>query len=193
MPTKTWVVGEEVLAADFNAMVQKQVVATFANAAARDAALPAPTPGMVCYLNDTGKLYLYSDKVAPPTWGQPWGQPWGQVMYVPCNQPNTTGPIYITGSQVTLPYANRNYVVQFRCMATKDITAANVRYQINVQNQLWLYAEQPIPSNQVWSCEITASVPTGTPNTTTGVVVSTTAGGVDTAWGRMLVLDMGPV
>ena len=60
MPTKTWAVGEEVLAADFNTYVQRQIVATFANAAARDAAISAPTAGMVCYLNDTQALQLYT-------------------------------------------------------------------------------------------------------------------------------------
>jgi hypothetical protein len=58
MPTKTWAVGEEVLAADFNAYVQRQVVATFANAAARNTALPSPTVGMVVHLADTGELLL---------------------------------------------------------------------------------------------------------------------------------------
>jgi hypothetical protein len=41
-----------VLAADFNTMVQQQVVATFANAAARTAAISAPVPGMVTYRAD---------------------------------------------------------------------------------------------------------------------------------------------
>ena len=58
MATKTWVVGEEVLAADFNTYVQKQVVATFPNAAARDAALPAPTVGMLVHLADTTELLV---------------------------------------------------------------------------------------------------------------------------------------
>lgn len=61
MPTKTWVVGEEVLAADFNTFVQRQVVATFANAAARDAAIPSPTEGMMAYLDDLNALQLRLD------------------------------------------------------------------------------------------------------------------------------------
>jgi len=60
MPTKTWVVGEEVLAADFNAFVQQQVVATFPNAAARDAALPSPTEGMVIYLGDVNQYQWWT-------------------------------------------------------------------------------------------------------------------------------------
>lgn len=53
MPTRTWVVGEEVLAADFNTFVQQQVVSTFANTAARDAWSSAPN-GARCVTLDTG-------------------------------------------------------------------------------------------------------------------------------------------
>jgi hypothetical protein len=61
-------VGEEVLAADFNTMVQRQVVATFANAAARDAAIPAPTEGMTCYVTGIGfQIYNAVWKPLPGT------------------------------------------------------------------------------------------------------------------------------
>lgn len=60
MPFKTWVVGEEVLAADFNSYVQRQVVPTFSNAAARDAAITAPSEGMMCYLTDVHKYYTHT-------------------------------------------------------------------------------------------------------------------------------------
>ncbi|MET0767363.1 MAG: hypothetical protein ABWY50_06950 [Aeromicrobium sp.] len=72
MPTKTWVVGEEVLAADFNSYVQKQVVAQFANVAARDAALPAPTIGMLCYVADITALQI-ATTTAPTGWRTMWG------------------------------------------------------------------------------------------------------------------------
>jgi hypothetical protein len=48
MPTKVWVVGEEVLAADFNQYVQEQVITSFPNKAARNAAIPSPKVGMAC-------------------------------------------------------------------------------------------------------------------------------------------------
>jgi hypothetical protein len=60
VPFKTWVVGEEVLAADFNAYVQKQVVATFPNAAARTAAIPSPSAGMVTFLTDTNQMQYWT-------------------------------------------------------------------------------------------------------------------------------------
>jgi hypothetical protein len=60
MPTKIWAVGEEVLANDFNTMVQQQIVATFPNAAARTAAVAAPLPGMLTFLADTGVYESWS-------------------------------------------------------------------------------------------------------------------------------------
>lgn len=81
MPTKTWVVGEEVLAADFNTMVQRQVVATFSNAAARTAALPAPAIGMLTFL---------SDSMVYQTWnGTAWTALLGVLAYVENIGPQT--------------------------------------------------------------------------------------------------------
>ena len=56
MPKKTWAIGEEVIAADFNPNVADQVVAVFASAAARTAGWPAPPEGAVTYLTDTNVL-----------------------------------------------------------------------------------------------------------------------------------------
>lgn len=60
MPFKVWVPGEEVLAADFNTYMQQQVVAVFATAAARDAAITAPINGQTCYLQDAGALFWWN-------------------------------------------------------------------------------------------------------------------------------------
>jgi hypothetical protein len=59
VPSKIWVVGEEVLAADFNQYVQEQVIAVFANAAARTSAITAPKEGMHSYLLDVGQLHVF--------------------------------------------------------------------------------------------------------------------------------------
>lgn len=77
MPQKTWVVGEETLAADFNLFVQQQVVARFASVAARDAAWPAATAGAgaVCITYDTATVWVVNSAIVwvplstPPT---PW-------------------------------------------------------------------------------------------------------------------------
>jgi hypothetical protein len=56
MPQKSWVVGEQVLAADFNTYVQTQVVAQFATVAARDA-WSSPPNGSMCVTLDTGSVW----------------------------------------------------------------------------------------------------------------------------------------
>ena len=79
MPTKVWQPGEAVISSDFNQMVQEQVVPTFATAAARDAAIPAPKVGMFCFMGDRKLLMEYTDASPVPGWHRPWGQPWGVV------------------------------------------------------------------------------------------------------------------
>lgn len=56
MPSKVWAVGEEVLASQLNQYLQEQVTATFANAAARTAAITTPKAGMLSYLIDSQRL-----------------------------------------------------------------------------------------------------------------------------------------
>lgn len=63
MPYKTWVVGEEVLAADFNTFVQQQTVASMPNAAGRDTDITAPQEGQLCYLRDVNRLQVYDGTV----------------------------------------------------------------------------------------------------------------------------------
>lgn len=54
MPFKIWAVGEEVLAQDFNDYLGEQVIATFPNVAARDAAIVAPNIGQVVHVVAVG-------------------------------------------------------------------------------------------------------------------------------------------
>lgn len=88
MPQKTWVVGEEVLAADFNTYVQNQVVPRFATIAARDAAWPAATAGSgaVCITTDTGTMYV----VVGGAWRPPPGALFASVSTVIPNLAATT-------------------------------------------------------------------------------------------------------
>lgn len=66
---KVW--GNETLSQpDFQGYVQDQVVARFANAAARTAAISAPTEGMLSTLDDTDSL----DRHDGSTWVTVWGR-----------------------------------------------------------------------------------------------------------------------
>jgi hypothetical protein len=55
-----------------------QHVPKFANAAARDAAIPTPSDGQVCELLDTAALLIYRTS-APAGWFPPWNTSWGML------------------------------------------------------------------------------------------------------------------
>ena len=56
---KVWGAGDVLAAADVNGYLMDQAVMTFADAAARTAAIGTPTQGMVSYLQDTSTLQVY--------------------------------------------------------------------------------------------------------------------------------------
>ena len=56
MPRKVFVAGEILTAADVNTNLMDQAVMVFDDAAARTAAIPSPTEGMVTYLKDTDSV-----------------------------------------------------------------------------------------------------------------------------------------
>ena len=108
MPQKTWAIGEEVLAVDFNNYVQTQVVARFATVAARDAAWPAATAGAgaVCVTTDTGTLWTVVGALWVPRAG-------GRVASGYAAYPQTAlvgnTPI-LAQTPPILPYATRMFV-----------------------------------------------------------------------------------
>ena len=63
MAYKTFTNGSVLPASDLNTYLMNQSVMTFVSAAARDAVLTAPTEGMITYLEDDNKLYLYTGAV----------------------------------------------------------------------------------------------------------------------------------
>jgi hypothetical protein len=66
MPFKLWNVGEEVIAQDFNPAVAEQVIATFANAAARDVAILLPKVGQFAWLTDVATLTFWNGTAWAP-------------------------------------------------------------------------------------------------------------------------------
>jgi len=60
MAYKTFVAGTEGLASDINTYLMNQSVMVFTNAAARLAAIPSPTEGMVTYLTGNDHFAIYS-------------------------------------------------------------------------------------------------------------------------------------
>lgn len=58
MAFKTFASGAVLFAAELNTYLMNQSVMTFADAAARNAALPTPTEGMICYLNDVNQYQM---------------------------------------------------------------------------------------------------------------------------------------
>ena len=65
MPRKVFVANEILTAGDVNTNLMDQAVMTFADAAARTAALGSPSEGMVTYLEDTDSLELYTTVWGP--------------------------------------------------------------------------------------------------------------------------------
>jgi hypothetical protein len=68
---KKWATGDLVEATAFNSYVQNQIVGVYADSSARDAAFggtgePTLAEGMVCYLNDTNELQIYSGSAWVP-------------------------------------------------------------------------------------------------------------------------------
>jgi hypothetical protein len=63
---RTWTAGEVVTAANVQGYLQDQTVMVFADASARDAAITAPTEGMVAYLSDSNTLTAYTGSAWVP-------------------------------------------------------------------------------------------------------------------------------
>ena len=108
MPHKSYVAGDHVLANDFNPNVADQVVASFANAAARASAWPAPPVGACSTLIDAanlGRLWVWTGT----QWVPPWGTAWGVLDFKVAGAVQTINAwTDVTGLSSTLTYlANR--------------------------------------------------------------------------------------
>lgn len=121
---KTWVVGEEVLAPDFNNFIQTQVVAQFNTVAERDA-WASPPNGALCVTLDTDTLWHRRLGV----WGKPWRQPWGFIgRAVKTDAQNGIGTSItdVTGLSVTFTaVAGRLYKVSMHMFVLPPSTTGN--------------------------------------------------------------------
>ena len=106
MPYKQWVVGEEVLAADFNTFVQKQVIAVFANAASRTSGLTSPTEGQLTFLQDTDRYDFWDGTAWKPLYGV--GPPIGGGQTALAGT-YTGQPVQMRGWKQTMGASNGNY------------------------------------------------------------------------------------
>lgn len=138
MPTKVWAVGEEVLAADFNDYVQEQVVAVFATAAARDAAIPAPNAGQCCVLTDTNVLQQYR-ATAPTGWWKPWNTAWGNIVPLTALTPVALAATVAIAPAVTLPVPAGRMV---RVHVFLQVNLVNAVLTHSVQRQVGAAAEE---------------------------------------------------
>jgi hypothetical protein len=111
MPSKVWVVGEEVLAPDFNTYVQQQVVAQFPTTAARGSGIASPVAGQGSYL-DTGNETEGIEFWNGAAWRRPWNMPWGEVgRNSNTGQWNALGPIQDLLPAAFTSVAGRRYRV----------------------------------------------------------------------------------
>jgi hypothetical protein len=127
MPHKVWVVGEEVLAADFNNYVQEQVIATFANAAARTAAIAAPTVGMATWLTDSQAFEIWDGAA----WSKPYNMPRG-VLFLGTQTTGQTGLLFdVTNLATTVNMiAGRRYQSAVKVEVYSSVAGDNVDVEL---------------------------------------------------------------
>ena len=148
MPFKTWAVGEEVLAADFNSYVQRQTVATFANAAARTAAITAPSEGMLTYLADFDSLELWN------------GTAWRAIRYGSSVAQTT---VAVTLVKNVIPGSGSQLVFNLGGWASAPVVVG----QVQTEFRTWLSSINAVTATQInfWVFQGTtgAGLPDNTP------------------------------
>ena len=143
MPQKTWVVGEEVLAADFNTYLQQQVAARFATVAARDAAWPAATagPGAISITTDTSTMWMVIGVAwVPVIRSSRVGGDWGRAANLACVNGGNTPIVWDTEALDTnnfIPANSQTFTVPTGLAGVYTVTvrasfgaaiAANIAY-----------------------------------------------------------------
>lgn len=119
------VAGAPILSAWGNTLRDRSVV-VFDTAAQRDTQVPAPTPGMTCYILATGELLVY----AGTAWRKPWAMPWGVLQYAEslASAGPITGPGNIPGLSFNYQHvANRRLRLVSDVMLSGTVAAAEAR------------------------------------------------------------------
>ena len=137
MPQKSWAVGEEVLATDFNTYLQNQCVPQFTGTTQRDSQWAAPPNGAVCVTTDTNTMWLRAAGV----WITAAAQPVAYAQ-VTANQAGITTIVDLTGLSVTFTAAaGRRYRVSAQALvlssATADLIVGYIRDGANTQVGRW--------------------------------------------------------
>lgn len=196
MPTKVWAPGESVISTDFNRMVQEQVIPTFADATARDIAMPVPKVGQYCFLASPGVLLQYTDKSVTAGWHKPWDQPWGcleQSTYIPDS--TLVWGNYFIGAGYIAPVARRMLHIVYEMWIQKAVDGNDAHCYIrtlNARNMAMIH-DRIVTLHQGWTATMVISV-TNDSSDVTGVHLTgyCTWGSYNTAWIRRDVWDLGP-
>jgi hypothetical protein len=193
MPTKVWKSGEELKAVDINTYLQNQTVMQFADAAARTAALPAPSIGMTSYLTSTGAIEVFTDKLTPAGWAKPWSVPWG-ITYnavFPDITLNTTVKTLTSGIPVNIP--GRLYKVEIEAnylwSSVQDLFVFSRFVNAGSQDT---YGQWTLLVN--WSIRVIFhDFYVGATTNALSVTAWTNVGTAVNQYGRVKVFDVGPV
>lgn len=196
MPTKVWAPGESVLSADFNRLVQEQVIPTFATAAARDTAIPAPKVGQYCFQADPGVLLQYTDKSVVPGWHKPWDQPWGclqQSTYI--QDSSLAWGNYFVGAGYIAPVPRRMVRIAYEMWIQKAVDGNDAHCYIrtiNARNGAMIH-DRLVTLHQGWTATMVITVTNDSSDVTgTHLQGYCTWGTYQTVWIRRDVWDMGP-
>jgi hypothetical protein len=108
---KVWT-NETLSVAGLQNYLQDQAVMVFANAAARSAAITAPTEGMVSYLSDVDTLAVYTASVSTGALGwqtMPWGDTGWQPLTIngPAGERHRRGGLPPSGADRIRPHPRR--------------------------------------------------------------------------------------
>jgi hypothetical protein len=132
MPNKTWAVGEEVLAPDFNTYVQQQVIAQFPTVAARNTGIASPVGGQASYV-DAGDATEGPEFWNGVAWRKAWSMPWGTVAFVGGNN-QWTGITNIEQAMISSPAfaapGNRRYRITVNGTISGTVAGDQARFAV---------------------------------------------------------------